>query len=50
LQEFLRDKFNLWHGDGSCVEEIWKKFKDIILEGFERNAPQKILNKNPAPE
>ena len=50
MQAFLRDKFNLWPGDGSCVEEIWKKFKDTILECIERYAPQKILSNNPDPE
>jgi len=27
--------------DGSCVEEIWKSYKDIIFEGSKRYAPQK---------
>ena len=46
LQAFLRDKFNLWAGNGSCVEEIWKKIKVMILEGIERYVPQEILSKN----
>ena len=50
LQVFLQDKFNLWAGNGSCVEEIWKNIKDIIFEGFKRYWPQKILSKNPDPE
>ena len=41
LQAFLRDKFNLWAGNGSCVEEIRENFKDIILEGNKRYVPQK---------
>jgi hypothetical protein len=27
----------------SCVEEIWKKFKDIFFESIERFVPHKIL-------
>jgi len=50
LQAFLREKFNLWAGNGSCLEEIWKSYKDIILEGIKRYVPQKILSKNPDPE
>jgi len=50
LQAFLRDKFNLWTGNGSCIEEIWKNFKNIIFEGIKRYVPQKIWNKNPDPE
>ena len=50
LQAFLREKFNLWAGNGSCVEEIWKSYKDIILEGIKRYVAQKIMSKNPDPE
>ena len=50
LQAFLRGKFNLWAGNGSCVEEIWKSYKDIILEGIKRYVAQKIMSKNPDPE
>ena len=32
LQAFLREKFKLWAGNGSCVEEIWNSYKDIIFE------------------
>jgi len=45
LKAFLRDKFNLWAGYGSCIEEIWKSFKNIIFEGLKRYVPQKILSK-----
>jgi len=38
-------KFNLWTGSGSCIEEKWKSFK-----GIKRYVLQKILNKNPDPE
>jgi len=36
--------------NGSSVEEIWKTYKDIILEGIKCYVPQKILSKNPDPE
>jgi len=50
LQAFLRDKFNVWAGNGSYVEVIWKNFKDIILDGIKCYVPQTILNKSPYPE
>jgi hypothetical protein len=50
LQAFLRDKLNLWAGNGRCVEEIWKNFKDIIFEDTKSYVPKKILSKNPDPE
>ena len=34
LQAFLREKFNLWAVNGSCVQEIGKSYKDIIFEGI----------------
>jgi len=43
-------KFKLWAGNGSCVEEIWKSYKDIIFEVIKRYVPQQILSKNPDPE
>ena len=39
-------KFNRWAGNGSCVEEIWKSYK----EGIKLYVPQKSLSKNPDPE
>ena len=45
LQAFLQEKFNLWAGNGSCIEEIWKSYKDIIFKGTKRYVPQKILSK-----
>ena len=48
--QVLREKFHLWAGNGSCVEEIWKNYKDIIFENIERYVPQKILSKSPDPE
>ena len=50
MQAFLWEKFNLWAGNGSCVEEIWKSYKDIIFEGIKRTETQKILSDNPDPE
>jgi hypothetical protein len=50
LQTFLLEKFKLWAGNGSSVEEIWNSYKDIVIEGIERFVPQKILSKNPDPE
>ena len=50
LQNFLRDKFGTWASNGSCVEEIWSNFKEIVSEGIERFVPHKILRKNPNPE
>ena len=50
LQDFLREKFNLGAGNGSWVPEIWKSYKDIILEGINCYVAQKILSKNPDPK
>ena len=50
LQQFLRDKLPTWANNGSCVEEIWEYFKDIVFEGIERCVPHKILKPNPDPE
>ena len=46
LQTFLRDKYVVWASNGSSVEEIWNKFKNIVYEGIERFVPHKILRKN----
>jgi hypothetical protein len=43
LQQFLRDKLPTWANNGSCVEDIWKNFKDIVFDGIERFVPHKIL-------
>jgi len=40
LLAFLREKFNLWAGNGSCVEKVWKSYRDIIFEGIELYVPQ----------
>jgi hypothetical protein len=50
LQTLLREKLKLWAGNGSCVEEIWKIYKNVILEGIKFYVTQKILSKNPGPE
>ena len=34
FQAFLREKFNRWAVNGSCVEEVWKSYKDMIFEGI----------------
>jgi hypothetical protein len=31
LTTFLADKFALWAGNVSCIEEILKSYKDIVL-------------------
>ena len=50
LQAFLREKFYLWAGNGSCVGDIWKIYKDIIFEGIKPYVTHKILGKIPDPE
>ena len=50
LQAFLREKFYLWAGNGSCMEDIRKSYKGIIFEGIKRYVLHKILGKNPDPE
>jgi hypothetical protein len=50
LQAFIRSNFKLWAGNGSCVEDIWNSYKDIIFEGIKRYVPQRILSNNPDPE
>ena len=34
LQQFLQDKLPTWANNGSCIEDIWKNFKDIVSEGI----------------
>jgi hypothetical protein len=46
LQRFLRSKFASWASNGSCVKEIWKSFKEIVLESIYRFFQHKILSKN----
>jgi hypothetical protein len=47
---FLRETFFLWAGNGSCMEDVWKSYKEINFEGIKCYVPQKILSKNPHPE
>ena len=46
LQNFLGDKLPIWANNGSCVEDIWKNFKDIIFEGIKCFVPHKSLKPN----
>ena len=46
LQSFLRVKFASWAINGSCVEEMWKRFKETVFEIMERFVPHKILREN----
>jgi hypothetical protein len=50
LHSFLRDEFPSWESNGSCVEDIWKRFKEIVFESIDRFVPYKIMRKNPDPE
>jgi hypothetical protein len=50
LQSFLRGKFTSWASNGSCTKEIWKCFKEVVIESIDRFVPHKILTKNPDPE
>ena len=50
LQTHLRDKFGIWSGNGSSVEEILNNFKDIVSKSIELFVPHKILKKTPDPE
>jgi hypothetical protein len=47
LQTFIRDKFGKWASNGSCVDEIWKNFKERVSECIERFDPHKILRNPP---
>ena len=50
LKTFLHDKFAVWASNGSCVEEIWNNFKNIVYECIECFVPHKIVRKNSDPE
>ena len=45
LQRILRDKVASWAGNGSCVEEILKSFKEIVYANIDLFVPHKILRK-----
>ena len=50
LQAFHREKFNLWAGNGSCVEEIWKGYTVKFSRVSKIILPQTILSKDLDPE
>jgi hypothetical protein len=50
LQTFLWEKFSLWAANGSCVEKMWKSYKEIVFESIECFVPHKILRKSLDPE
>ena len=51
LQSFLWGKFASWASNGSCVQEIWKRFKETVFKSINRFVPHKILKKKtPDPE
>jgi hypothetical protein len=35
LQRFLRGKFASWASNSSCVEEIFKSYKEIVFESID---------------
>jgi hypothetical protein len=45
LHSSLRDIFPSWASNGSCVEDIWKRFKEIVFESIDRFVLHKILRK-----
>jgi hypothetical protein len=45
LQTFLHNKFAVWASNGSCLQEIWNNFKNIVYKCIERFVPHKILRK-----
>jgi hypothetical protein len=50
LQIFLRHKLASWASNGSCMEETWEHFTEIVFESIDLFVPHKILRKNPDPE
>jgi len=50
LQTLLRYKFGIWESNGSCVEDIWNNFKEIVSECIERFFPHEIYRRNPKTE
>jgi hypothetical protein len=47
LQTFLREKFELCTGNGSCMQEIWNSYKGYNFRGYQTLFTQK---RNPDPE
>jgi len=50
LQKFLRDKLPTWANNASCVEDIWKNFKDVVFEDIKSFVRHKNLKQNSEPE
>jgi len=50
LERTSSGKFNLWAGNGSCVEDVRKSCKDTNLEGIKRYVYKKNLIKISDPE
>ena len=50
LQAFLLENFNIWAGNGSCVEEIWKGYTVKFSRVSKIILPQTILSKDLDPE
>jgi hypothetical protein len=46
-QTFLWDKFAICTNNDKCMEEIWKKFKEVVHESLEHFVLHKLLRKNP---
>ena len=46
LHNFLRDKLPTWTNNGSCVQDIWKNFKDIIFMASNVLFRTKMWNQN----
>ena len=49
---FLVDLLPTWANNGSCVEDIWKNFKNIVFEGIKSFVPhtRKNVKQNSDPE
>ena len=45
IQTLLRDKFGIWASNGSCVEETWNNFKEIVSKCIEGLFHIKYLEK-----
>ena len=50
LQKFLWEKFPTWANNGNSVEDLWKNFKSIVMEGTGVSVPLKTLKQNPDSE
>jgi hypothetical protein len=52
VQKCAPYKFPIWANNGSCVEDIWQNFKDIVFKSIARFVTHKILEeeKKPDPE